>query len=328
MSASGLRKAALLLMGLDPSTAGELLKAAEPEVVTQIAAELAYLQAAGDADRQTALEPVREFYHSLRDRQGAGQGFLRAMLQDALGADKAREAMDRVADLVEARDPFLAIRSAGPEAIAEALRGESPHVASLVLAELPSATSAQLLPLLDEDVRGEAIRGMTREEAVTPETRLRVASVVRKRLEQTQSAGGQAGRQQQLRKVAVLLRGLGTDLRSSLIRAIAEADEETSTEVQRLMVTWEDVASLTDRSLQEALRAVDTRNLALSLHDADPQIVQKIRSNISERQAAMLDEEATLISSPRREDIDEARGAVLTALRELAAGGLLTFEED
>jgi len=42
-SPSGIRKAALLLMGLEPTTAAELLKVADPEVVTRIAAELAYL---------------------------------------------------------------------------------------------------------------------------------------------------------------------------------------------------------------------------------------------------------------------------------------------
>ena len=49
MSATGIRKAALLLRTLDPATAGELLGAAPPEVVKQIATELVYLDATGQA---------------------------------------------------------------------------------------------------------------------------------------------------------------------------------------------------------------------------------------------------------------------------------------
>jgi len=125
----------------------------------------------------------------------------------------------------------------------------------------------------------------------------------------------------------VLLRDLGTDMRNRLIEAIAESDKEASDTVQELMVIWDDVPTLSDRSLQEALRAVDSLKLALAMVDADEAVIRKIRGNISERQAAMLDEEAALLSKPKDEDVGQARGEILQALRELATGGVLSFEE-
>ncbi|MCD6304047.1 MAG: hypothetical protein J7M21_03700 [Planctomycetes bacterium] len=332
MASAGIRKAALLLMGLDPPTAAELLKSVSPELVTRIAAELAYLEASGHADRTAAQEPIREFFQELRRNKqtGRGQQFIEEMLQGVLGRDKAREVMEKIPQLVDQRDPFLAIRSAEVEDIAEALKGESPHVAGMVLSELPPKKSAKLLSLLDEAVRTEAVRGMTREEPVAWETRVRVAAVVRRRLEKSAEAPGgtKAARQQQLRKVAIVLRDLGGELRSALIQAIADVDQQTSIEVQKLMVMWEDVKHVADRSLQEALRAVDSRKLALALVDADETTAEKLRSNMSQRQTAMLEEEASLLAKPKPEEIEEARGEFLEALRDLAANNFLSFDDD
>jgi len=337
VASPGIRKAALLLMGLDSSTAAELLKAADPEVVTEIAAELAYLQASGAAKPEAALEPVREFFGQLQQSgvEHRGERFIQDLLEGALGVERSREAMAKVRLLVEARDPFLSIRSAEPNEIAEALGGEPPQVAALVLAELPANKSAKVLPLLGEEVQAGAIRGMASGQATSVEARMRVATVVRDRLsavetEAVATGGGEAskaGSDRQLRKVAVLLRDLGTDMRNRLIEAIAESDKEASDTVQELMVIWDDVPTLSDRSLQEALRAVDSLKLALAMVDADEAVIRKIRGNISERQAAMLDEEAALLSKPKDEDVGQARGEILQALRELATGGVLSFEE-
>ena len=332
MALDGVQKAALLLMGLEPTTAAELLKAAEPEIATRIAAELAYLEASGTASRQAAEEPVREFIAQLREQAASGgdRQFLQRMLQGAYGPERSREVLERISALVDRRDPFLPVRAAEPEAIAEALRGESPQVAGLVLAELPPRSSMKLLPLLSEEVRIEAVRGMTREETVSPETRMRVATVVRERLVKTQASGGgqKLVREKQLRRVAMLLRGVPHDLRSALLDAVGETDEQTRTDVERLMVVWEDLTVVGDRSLQEALRSVDARNVAVALTDADDATVTKLRENMSERQSGMLDEEIALLSSPSEEDVQRARGELLKALRELAANNMLTFEED
>jgi flagellar motor switch protein FliG len=332
VATADIRKAALLLMGLEPTTAAELLKAAEPEIVTRIAAELAYLQASGEVGKDASREPVREFLTQL-GQGGSDRGgkFVRTMLEGVFGPDRTREIMGRISDLVDQRDPFLPIRSAEPADIAEALEGESAHVAGLVLAELPPKVSAKLLPLLGEEIRAEAIRGMTSEEGPGLETRMRVATVVRQRLMDKRAGGSgkqQARRDDQLRKVALLLRGLGSDLRAALLDAIAEADEESSRRVQELMVVWQDIPSVSDRSLQDALRSIDSRKLAVALFDAEETTLQKLRGNMSQRQISLLEEEASLLSQPSETEIDEARGELLAALRELAANNFLTFDSD
>jgi flagellar motor switch protein FliG len=89
------------------------------------------------------------------------------------------------------------------------------------------------------------------------------------------------------------------------------------------MITWEDITSVADRSLQEALRSVDSSKLALALYRADEDIVQKIRSNISDRVVSMLDEEISLMQEPLEKEVLDAREELVRPLREANAEGTL-----
>jgi len=92
------------------------------------------------------------------------------------------------------------------------------------------------------------------------------------------------------------------------------------------MITWQDIVRVADRSLQEALRAVEASKLAIALYGGDEEIVQKIRSNISERLAAALDEESSLMQEPLEKEILDAREEVVKPLREANEDGSLRMQ--
>jgi len=332
MVAGGARKAALLLMSLDSASAAELLRNAPKAVVTDIAVEMAYLEAAGQGAKTVSVEPAKEFFTLLRGRKAgtSGSAQLTALLEKAVGRDQAGEILKLAQAAVQERDPFLSIRSASLSDLARILQGESGQVAAMVLGELTSAKASKLLPMLDERVRAEAVRGMTSGDGASPAVRTRVAARLAERLNvglAAAASGGGTEQTQKLRKVAMLLRGLDAPTRDALLKAIDSNDADAGQAVRDLMVVWADVASVADRTLQNILRLVDARNLALALHGAEPAIAAKINSNISERARALVDEETSLMSSPKQQDVEKARQEMLKAMRELNATGQLEFEE-
>ena len=131
-----------------------------------------------------------------------------------------------------------------------------------------------------------------------------------------------------MRKVAVILRNLSKELRDGLVNSIKEKDAETGEMVSKLMIIWEDIPLIAERSLQETMRGIDSRKMALALHKADEKIVNAIKSNISERAIAALDEEVSLMSSPKKEDIESAREEIVNVLRESNEKGELAFIEE
>jgi flagellar motor switch protein FliG len=113
-----------------------------------------------------------------------------------------------------------------------------------------------------------------------------------------------------------------------MLKEIEGRNVETARTVKALMITWEDIPKIEDRSLQQILRSIEPGALAKALHGAEPVIAEKIRSNISERVAQMIDEEASLMSEPRKKEINAAREEVVKPLREANEAEELMFIED
>jgi flagellar motor switch protein FliG len=328
----GKQKAAMLLMGLDAPTAGELLKGMDAQMVQELALELAYLDASGYRDSKESVEIAMDFCNYLRSGDTFQfKKFLDEMLKNAVGGDKAQQIQREIGDLLHRRDPFMPIRSVDPKILAKSLENEHPQAIGVVLAELDAKKSSEVLSLLGEGVRLSVISRMTSKETVGVEARLRIAKMVNDRLKALMgaAAAGTAApaADQSLRKVAVILRNLVKEVRDGLLGAIREKDSSAADKVAELMIIWEDILFVTDRSLQQALRGVDAKKLALALTNVDAAIKQKIRSNISERASAMVDEETSLMSSPKKEDIAAAREELVKTLREMNIKGELMFVE-
>ncbi len=333
MVLTGKQKAAMLLMNLDVGTASELLKGIGPEVVQELAVELSYLDAAGYNNSRQSAEIARQFYSSLQSQPTFHfKGFLNEMLKSTVGDEKATHIQTQIQDLLYKRDPFINIRSTDLKTLASVLENEHPQAVAVVLSEMPARKSSEIIGLLGEGMRLSAISRMTSVENVTTEAKGRIAETVNKRLEalaaSSKNGAVQARPDESLRKVAVILRNLEKELRDGILDAIQKKDSEASAKVNNLMIVWDDIPQVADRPLQEALRGIDERQLALALRDAPDSITQKIRANISERAVALVDEEASLMSAPKKEEIKEAREKIVGTLREMNSKGELSFVEE
>jgi flagellar motor switch protein FliG len=330
---NGKQKAAMLLMSLDAVSAAELLKGVDSEVVQELAVELAYLDAAGLRDSRQSAEVAHQFCNLLQPKSGFHlKSFLDTMLKSTVGKEKAEQIQTQIENLLQKRDPFISIRSADSQTLASVLGDEHPQAVAVVLSELPARKSSEVLGLLEEGVRFGAVSRMTGAGAVSAEAKRRIAELVYNRLQTltaTREGGAvQAEGDQPLRKVAVILRNLGKELRDGLLAALQEKDSEAGEKVTGLMVLWEDIPQIADRSLQEALRGIDSAKLALALVKADEAITEKIKSNISERAATAIDEETSLMSAPKKDDIEQAREELVEVLREMNKKGELNFIEE
>ncbi|MBN1973734.1 MAG: hypothetical protein JW787_08855 [Sedimentisphaerales bacterium] len=334
MSLSGKQKAAMLLLSLDAATASELVKGLDAKAVQELAVELAYLDAAGLKNNTESFDIAQEFCSSLITPEKGFQidDFLNELLIASIGQAKAESIQTQIHSLLHKRDPFIPIRSANSQILSSVLSNEHPQAVAVVLSELPAKKSSEVLGLLEESIRFNAISRMAKSESVTLEAKIRIAEAISKKIEAltTKDTGQPAAMptEQPLRKVAVILRNLGKEIRDSLIKAIKEKDAQAGESVSNLMILWEDIPLVTDRSLQESLRGIDSRKMALALHKAEDKIVKKIKSNISERANAALDEEVSLMPNPKKEDIAVSREELVQILRENNEKGELAFIED
>ncbi len=323
---TGTQKAAMLLMSLDAATATELLKGLDAEEIQEIAVELARIKISGQRDADEEANITQEFYDSLKKGQTqvfSMKTFFNEMLVNVLDKEKAGQIQSQVKEASKKKDLFTDIRMASIDELVMALKGEHPQTIAVVLSELAPSKSQGVLSRLGEDDRIKAVCRMTNPELVGIGVKQRMAFTVSERLRSFKGETLAERPEQALRKLAVVLSGLDKGVRDQLLDEINKHDEEAATMVKRLMITWTDILSIADRSLQEALRSVEPGRLALALHGADEGIVQKIRSNISERAVAMLDEEISLMQEPLEKEVLDAREEVVVPLREANEEGKL-----
>lgn len=326
MAFSGKQKAAMLLMSLDPLTATELLKGLSADEIQEIAMELVRIDATGWRDVNEQAKIAQEFCNSLKmeqNRKFSVKAFLNEMLANILDKDKVEQIQSEIKKATEKKDVFLDIRLASTDELVLALEGEHPQTIAVVLSELSPKKSQEVLSLLDEDARLKAVCKMTNPEMISSGVKQRMVYTITKRLRGFKGETLLEKPEQALRKLALVLSGLERDLRDRMLAEIAKDDEESAAMVKRLMITWEDITLVADRSLQEALRSVDTGKLALALFGADEDIAQKIRSNMSDRAVTMLDEEISLMQEPLDREVLDAREEVVRPLREANEQGTL-----
>ena len=328
----GKQKAAMMLMGLDAPTAGELLRGMDSQTVQELALELAVLDASGYRGSKESIDLAIDFCNYLRGGDTFQfKTFLSEMLKNAVGNEKAQLIEKDIGSMLHRRDPFMPIRSIEPAVLARAIENEHPQAIGTVLSELEPKKSSEVLSLLGEGVRLSVISRMTSKETVGIEAKLRIANIINERLKAMAkpeaAAAAQPAADQSLRKVAVILRNLTKEVRDGLVGAIKEKDAAAADKVSELMIIWEDITFIADRSLQQALRGIDAKKFALAFNNADEAIKKKIRSNISERANAMIDEEISLMAAPKKEDVAAAREDIVKILREANVKGELMFIE-
>ena len=350
---TGKQKAAMLLMSLDSATAAELLKGVDAELVQELAVELAHLDAAGFSRNRQGLKLARQFCNSLQPNQGVRiNGFLKELLKSTVGDEKTEQIQTGIQELLSKDNPFISICSAESQTIASVLENGHPQIAAVVLSELPAEKNSEVLSFLDWGIRVSIVNRMSSCGAMSAEAKRRIAEVVCRRLEaivtpvlscesknggavelsptlvavKAEAAAGQS--EPSLRKLAVVLRNLGKEIRDGLLGIIQGKDKRVGEMVADLMIVWEDIPQLADRSLQKALRRIDVKKLALALVKADNKLIHKIKSNISGPMAAVLNDQALLVSAYEREDIEQAREEIVQVLRDMNDKSELAFIEE
>ncbi len=116
--------------------------------------------------------------------------------------------------------------------------------------------------------------------------------------------------------------------RSRVGMAALIRDRFSDEDVQNLlakMTVFNDVLLLNDRDMQKLLRELAIEDLALALKGADEEVVEKFYRNISQRAAAVLQEEMVYMGPVAVTKVREAQDRILQILQKLEEQGEITL---
>ncbi len=325
-SLSGVQKAALVLMNMSTERAAAVLRNFEPAEAEEITAEMARMRSTGGRDAETA---IREFHEHTVVRTDApagrtGKDIAADLIQASFEPDRAAGMLERI-EAPEASVSFAFLEELDAATVVGQLADETAETVAFVLVQLGPDQAAKILMHLDTARRLDVAEAIATMGSPEPAAGGIVADVLKRRMRSTTSrfaplessaAGAQAHRVQPL--VDIMNRA-DPAAEGELMAALQARDAGLAEEVRAKMLAFEDLPRLQDLDLQQVLRGIDIAQLALALKGAPEEIAEAVRANMSERNRQSLAEESAELGRVRKSDVEDARHAIVRAIRELAA---------
>ncbi|NOZ28575.1 MAG: flagellar motor switch protein FliG [Chloroflexi bacterium] len=314
----GVTKAAVLLISLGTDLSAAVLRRLGESDVERLTMTIMELRNVDPDVRSKVLEEAYEDVQTAQLPDSGGISYVKALLERALGPQKAEEVIQRLA--AEQRErPFSFLVDADPVQVANFLKDEHPQVVAVVLAHLRPAQSAKILANLEPTLQTDVCARIAVMDRASPHVLREVEQQLRKKLAtvllRTDGASAVGG----VEFLANVLNQVDRSTEKQIMQALAEYDPQLHELVQSKMFVFEDLRLLDDRSLQRVLQEVDRQDLLLALRGASEEIRELVYRNLSKRAAQLLKEDLATMGPVRLRNVEEAQQRIVNIVRQLEA---------
>ena len=316
---NGPEKAAVLLMSLGEADAAEVLKHMSPKEVQKIGEAMA---AMANVPKDSVSSVLGDFCDAVDEQTELGIGnedYLKNVLNNALGEDKARNIIDRI--LLGRHSKGLdALKWMEPRAVADMIRLEHPQIIAIVLSYLESDQAADVLTALPENMRVDIMMRISSLDGIQPSAIHELDDMLEKQFSgnsdniRTSAVGG-------LKTAANIMNFLDSTLEAELIEKVKEIDDEMGTGIEDLMFVFENLVEVDDRGIQALLREISSETLIIALKGSDEAIKEKIFKNMSRRAGEMLRDDLEARGPVKLSEVESAQKEILSVARRMAETG-------
>ncbi|WP_313327607.1 flagellar motor switch protein FliG [Stutzerimonas balearica] len=311
-------KAAILLLSLGETDAAQVLRHLGPKEVQRVGTAMAQMR---NVQKAQIEQVMGEFVEIVGDQTSLGVGsdsYIRKMLTQALGEDKAGGLIDRI--LLGGNTSGLdSLKWMEPRAVADVIRYEHPQIQAIVVAYLDPDQAGEVLSHFDHKVRLDIILRVSSLNTVQPAALKELNLILEKQFSgNTSTSRASLGG---VKRAADIMNYLDSSIEGQLMDSIREVDEDLSGQIEDLMFVFDNLADIDDRGIQVLLREVSSDVLVMALKGADEAIKEKIFKNMSKRAGELLRDDLEAKGPVRVSDVENAQKEVLTIARRMAEAG-------
>jgi flagellar motor switch protein FliG len=319
---TGTERAAILLLTLGEQEAAQVLRHMGAKEVQRIGAAMAKL---ANVSKEEVHTVISEFSSSVESQTSVGVGaedFLRKVLVDALGQEKASSIIDRIS-IGRSTKGLEALKWMDARAVAELIRLEHPQIIAIVLAYLEPDQSAEILTNLPANMRSDIMVRIATLDGVQPSALTELDDIMEKTFAgkgttRTSALGG-------AKAAANIINNLEPSQEGVIMEQIVQTDEALGGRIQDLIFVFDNLLEIDDRSMQELLRQVASDKLLLAMKGCEEAIKEKIFKNMSQRAAEMLKDDLESKGPVRISEVEGAQKEILQTARKLAESGAIAL---
>src|ERR1700690_990922 len=316
----------MLMVLLGEEAARKICERLPENALRVLAQEIAEL---GSIPPDSAAEVLQEYQQQSTTQESVGRGgpdFATQFLVKALGNEGSRPLVNQVRSLETTTKNFEAVQKAEPQQIVKVLEQEHPQTIALVLAHLNATVSKNVLLLLPEPARTQAVKRLAEMQNFSPEVVQKISAVLQRKLaapvEQDLRSYGGVG------TVAELLNRVGPKVTSDLLAGIEKDKANLAATIRNQMFTFEDFVEIPETALRELLSQVDKKALATGLKGASENLRNHFFKCMSSRAVEMLKEDMEALGPIRSKDVQQAQTEIVAAARKLEAEGKMALKNE
>jgi flagellar motor switch protein FliG len=319
---AGTQRAAILLMSLGEQDAANVLKRLDAREVQKLGIAMAELKEVSREQMTAVLDTFIGVADSKANLAGGSQDYVRRVLTQAVGKQKADMLLDRVTT-GQTGQGIESLKWMESKAVAQIISGEHPQIAAIVLSHLEPEQSAGILPLLPEDMRTEVLMRIATLNEVPQSALTELDQLVEKQANATPPAtvrriGG-------ARTVASILNAMERDKSGEELGKIEKADGDMHGKIKDLLFIFDNLLNVDDRGIQALLREVGSDTLAVALRGAEPEVQEKILKNMSKRAAEILKDDMEARGPVKLTDVEAAQKEIVVIAQRLAEEGTISL---
>jgi flagellar motor switch protein FliG len=296
----------LILIGADE--AARILPHLEPGQIEAVSREIASIRGVTPEEEEEIMGEFKSLLSSSYRFAGSSSGGLEAareILCAAFGAERAEAVLNKAIPFPK-ESPFNFLEDFTAEQIDLLLKDESAAAAALILSRLPSKLSAAVLARFAPGRRTETVRRIAHQGAVSPEVLKLVTETLKEKALALDRRRGDKLEIDGAKALAEILRHGDYSLGDKILKDLAERDPGLGEGVKEKLLTLDDVATMDDKALQEKLRAMTDRDIALLLKGRGREFTEKLFANLSAQRGQAIREEGDLMGPVPRREADEA----------------------
>jgi len=315
---NGTDRAAVLLLTLGEASAAEVLKHMGPKEVQKVGSAMAGMS---NIHRDQVTKVLQNFSETVQEQTALGVGaedYIRTVMMEALGEDKAKGLMDRIL-LGSSTKGLEALKWMDARAVAELIRLEHPQIQAIVLSYLDNDHAAEVIKFFPERTRHDVLLRIATLDGIQPSALQELDEILEQQFQgnqnvQSSSVGG-------VKSAADILNFVDSSLEGEIMEAIKDADAELGQKIQDLMFVFDNLIDVDDRGIQALLREVSSETLILALKGADEGMKEKVFSNMSKRAAEMMRDDLENKGPVRLSEVEGAQKEILAIARRMSESG-------
>jgi flagellar motor switch protein FliG len=316
----GPRKAAAFLLALDSELSSQILQQMNEREVSRITEEMAKIG-------ELSGREITQAFNAFSQRSGGDtvmvEPVLSAMLERALGRDKAKEMLTRVGSRgALGSEPFHCLGYLAAEQVSAIIREEHPQVQALVLGHLESQVASTIIEGMEEEMRYEVVKRMASSGELPSDLVRQVNEVIEGRAFGLSNPGKvDTDGNSRFKTVAQVLNITEPALSKAILERLSRDAPNAANEIQALMFVFEDLLKVGDRDMQKILSEIDKADLTLALKTAPQEIAERFLKNLSERARENLKEDVELLGPKPLHEVEDAQKRILQQVRQMEEHG-------